>query len=323
LNDSSLERVPPRLFAAARNLVVDRITAEVVVELAAAGVRPLLLKGPSVARWLYDDAPRMYSDTDLLVAPDATDLTEAILSGLGFEPPLPESSADRPWKVHDWRRYGDGALVDVHRTIPGADADPADVWATLSRATDRLAVAGADVEVLSLPARTLHVALHAAQPGADMTQPLEDLKRLLAQSPDALWEAASALAEEIQATNALADGLLLLPSGREVLGRLGLEGRPRIETALAHADVPRSTAGYALALEELGHVSGIRAKAVWLRAKLVPPVVFMRYWTPLARRGPARLGAAYVWRWMWLAKTAVPGLVAWLRARRRIRGGGG
>jgi hypothetical protein len=326
LSDPSLEAVPPRVSAAARNLVIDRTTAEVVAEFAAAGVRSLLLKGPSVARWLYDDAPRTYADTDLLVAPQNAALAEAILSGLGFGPPLPESSADRPWQVHDWRRNKDGAMVDLHRTLPGADADASVIWAALSQSRDRLEVAGLPVEVLSLPGRALLVALHAARPGADMDKPMEDLKRALAKAPLDTWKAAASIAEEIHATDALVDGLRLLPTGREVLHRLNLEGTPRLQTALAHADLPRSTAGYALALEELGHVPGFKAKGVWLRARLVPPAVFMRYWTPLARRGPAGLVAAYVWRWVWLAKTAVPGLVAWLRARRRIgreRGGSG
>ena len=317
MSDPSLDRVPPRLFAAARNLIVDRVTAEVVAELESAGIRPILLKGPSVARWLYHDAPRMYSDADLLVAPDAADRAEAILSRLGFEPPLPESSADRPWQVHDWRRNADGAFVDLHRTIPGVEADPPVVWRALSRDTERLEVAGAAVEVLSLPARALHVALHAAQPGADMAKPLEDLRRALDKSPPAIWEGAAALAQEIEATDALADGLNLLPAGRETLGSLHLEGAGRIQTLLAHSDLPRSTAGYALALEELDQVAGIKAKAVWLWARLVPPVVFMRYWTPLARKGPAGLIAAYAWRWIWLSKTSLPGIVAWLQARRR------
>lgn len=313
--------VPPRIFAAARNLVVDRITAEVVAKLAEAGVSPILLKGPSVARWLYDDAPRMYADTDLLVAPHAAELAEAILTRLGFIPPLPENSADRPWQVHDWGRNRDGALIDLHRTIPGAEADPASVWRTLARDTNRLEVGGVPVDVLSLPARALHTALHAAQPGADITKPLEDLKRALDKSSLATWEGASAIAEEIRATDALVDGLNLLPAGRELLLRLELEGRPRIHTALAHAGLSRSTAGYALALDALGDVRGLRAKAVWLWARLMPPVVFMRYWTPLARRGRVGLAIAYLWRWVWLAKTTIPGLFAWLWARRRIRSG--
>lgn len=321
-SERSLEFVPPRAFAAARNLIVDRITAEVVAKFAAAGVRPILLKGPSVARWLYDDAPRMYADTDLLVSPNAAELAEAILGYLDFEPPLPESSAERPWRVHDWRRNRDGAFIDLHRTIPGARADPALVWSALSRDTDRMEIGGVAVETLSLPARALHAAIHAAQPGADMAKPLEDLNRALDKAPLHAWEDAATIAEEIEAADALAGGLELLPAGREVLRHIGLSGTPTIETSLAHADLSRSVTGYAIALEELGEIPGMRAKAGWLRSKALPPPVFMRYWTPLARRGRAGLLVAYIWRWVWLTKNAVPGLTAWVWARRRSRPSG-
>ncbi len=38
------------------------------------GIRPLLIKGPAVAAWLYDDpAERWYGDVDLLVDPELFD----------------------------------------------------------------------------------------------------------------------------------------------------------------------------------------------------------------------------------------------------------
>ena len=55
---------------AARILRLDRATGEVVTALRAHGIRSILLKGPSAARWLYDnESERPYVDCDLLVAP--------------------------------------------------------------------------------------------------------------------------------------------------------------------------------------------------------------------------------------------------------------
>src|SRR5436190_669168 len=47
------------------------------------GIRNILLKGPSVARWLYrDDERRIYGDIDLLVSPGEFQRAEALLVGL-------------------------------------------------------------------------------------------------------------------------------------------------------------------------------------------------------------------------------------------------
>jgi hypothetical protein len=317
VRDPFFEELPPRVFASARNLVVDNVTAQVVPEFTRAGIRAILLKGPSVVRWLYPEDPRLYADTDLLVSPQDAETAEAILRTLKFEPPLPERPAEKAWQVHDWRRNRDGAFIDLHRTIPGAEASPEAVWAVLTRETDQIVVAGVSVEILSLAARALHVALHAAQPGADMTNPLEDLRRALDWTGLALWRAASEIATEIGAAKAFRAGLSLLPSGREILSQLGMDRTLRTKTLLAHTDVARSAAGYALALEELTEVQGLPKKFVWLWGKAFPSPAFLRYWTPMARRGPAGLLAAYVWRWIWLAKTAGPGVTAWLWAHRQ------
>ena len=68
--------------------------------------------------------------------------------------------------------------------------------------------------------------------------------------------------------------------------------------------------------EELATTRGIRAKLAVLRQELIPSAEFMRWWSPLARRGPLGLAASYVWRPLYLALKAGPGLLAWRRARR-------
>ena len=67
-----------------RTVWVDWCTARVVRALRDRGVRPLLLKGPAVATWLYAENPRVraYTDVDLLVAPTDRETAEAVLAEL-------------------------------------------------------------------------------------------------------------------------------------------------------------------------------------------------------------------------------------------------
>jgi hypothetical protein len=50
--------------------------------------------------------------------------------------------------------------------------------------------------------------------------------------------------------------------------------------------------------------------------ELFPRPDFMRWWSPLARRGPLGLALSYPWRWAFLAWNAPRGLLAVRRARR-------
>src|SRR5919198_5552417 len=73
-------------LATAYSLHVDSAIAEIVRALREGGVPSIALKGPALARWLYDDgAPRAYGDCDLLVPPDRLTAAAPPLRGLGFE----------------------------------------------------------------------------------------------------------------------------------------------------------------------------------------------------------------------------------------------
>jgi putative nucleotidyltransferase-like protein len=291
--------------AAKWTLAVDAVTAEVTAALAEAGVASVLLKGPVIASWLYDDpAARPYADTDLLVDPSRAEAAGAVLRTLRFRPPPDPGTGPVP--AREWRR---GAFtVDVHETLPGATADWRTTWAVLSADTARRPVAGVEVAVLAEPARLAHLALHAAQHGPYLPLPLEDLRRGVERVPDTRWRSAADVAERIGAEAAFAGGLSLLPEGRRLLERIGLEVRDYAEWLLG---VPL-VGGFA----RLADAPGIRAKAALLVAELVPPAEYMRSWTPIARRSRRGLAAAYLWRWLYLLLAAPPALGAWRRARR-------
>src|SRR4051812_37401731 len=78
-------------WPAANCLRVDHATVEAVCALRERGVRPILLKGPAVAEWLYagNPAQRPYNDADLLVAPEPLAVSAVVLTGLGYRCALP------------------------------------------------------------------------------------------------------------------------------------------------------------------------------------------------------------------------------------------
>jgi Uncharacterised nucleotidyltransferase len=309
---------PERLLSAAASLHLDAVTAEVVGALRDARVDSILLRGPAIARWLYDDeTSRAYVDVDLLVAHADLARAEAVVSRLGFSDLTVEGvlADDRPTHAHTWARRRDGAAVDLHYTLLGARVEADRAWAVLAGETETLAVNGTTVDILRTPGRAVVVALHAAQHGVDMRQPLDDLARALALLPDRVWDDAAVLAARLEATLAFATGLRLLPPGQRVASRLELPVDRSVETALRASTPPPTALGF----DWLARTPGVNMKMRLLARKVVPDATFMRAWSPLARRGRAGLIGAYVWRLLWLARHAGPGFLAWRRARRPAR----
>ncbi len=81
--------ISQNLALAAQRLAQDVVTGEVVEAMRRRGVRPLLIKGPVLERWLYQDGTkRRHGDIDLVVASDQFADAEAALAELGFAMPL-------------------------------------------------------------------------------------------------------------------------------------------------------------------------------------------------------------------------------------------
>ena len=76
----------------------------------------------------------------------------------------------------------------------------------------------------------------------------------------------------------------------------------------------------AAGFEALAATPGLFAKLRLVAHEMVPTRAFMRWWSPLARRGPLGLAAAYLWRPIWFVGHAPAGLRAWRRARRHAAG---
>ncbi|MGH2993017.1 MAG: nucleotidyltransferase family protein [Solirubrobacterales bacterium] len=277
----------------------------------------MLLKGPSIATWLYrDGAARPYVDSDLLVAAGSYSQARDVLRELGFRPFGYSWHRDS----ETWRRRRDATIVDLHRSLIGISAPPDTAWEELATDTDTLRVGGIDVDVLRVPARALHVALHAAEHGGDVWHPLEDLARALRVANDDVWHEAAAVARRIDAVPAFAAGLRFHPAGVRLAERLELpDERPPAVAVRAGPDVP-----VAITLEHLTSEQPLRARARLLLRALVPPPRYLRHWSTMRmsawpaalRRGPLGLILAYLWRPIWILLRLPRAFIAVRRARR-------
>jgi hypothetical protein len=309
---------PPGVSRAAAivagNLRVDWATAEVLRAFEDRGVKTLLLKGPSVVRWLYaTDDPRSYVDCDLLVRPDDVHAAEHVLEGRGFSPNVYEREMPTWWREHavGWLRAGDGAIVDLHQTLPGVGVGPDRLWVTLSADVDEIDVAGFRTTTLTIPGRALHLALHAAQHGVAWPHVIAELERAVSATDEAVWRAAVELAEALDAVPALAAGLRMSAAGRALASTLDLPADRTVEVALRASSPPPVALGF----DQLARAEGWRARLRIMRHKVAPPATFVRAWSPLARRGRLGLVLAYAWRPLWLLRSAPAGFRAWRAAR--------
>jgi hypothetical protein len=307
----------PALVATTRSLRVDLVTAEVGAAFARAGVPHILLKGPSVALWLYPNgAGRRYVDTDLLVPPTAKRRAEAVLSSLGFGDLLAGASADeQDPDACLWWRERDRASVDLHRRLRGAGVSEAEVFRVLGPQTETMPVAGRPTPILKPAARALNIALHAAHDGIGNRQSLGDLTRAIDQLPLATWEAAARLAVALDATPSYVAGLCLLPAGRALAVRLELPMFRSVTDGLRAISAPALAAGFA----RLDEIPGRRAKLRFLKQNLLPSPSFLRSWSRLAHHGWPGMALAYGWRLTFCTWNAIPGYRAWRRAQRAAR----
>ncbi len=294
-------------------LGLDVALAEIVQALAARGLRSVLLKGPAIASWLYDEpSQRTYGDIDLLVDPMTFDRAEAVVAERGF------ASAPEPVAFYHsvWRRGGRvPTTLELHHSLYWTRCPEALVWSELSTGTDEIMVAGTPVAVLGVSARLLLVSLHAAQHGRAHKQSLADLERALNRVEPSEWKAAAQLSLRLGAIEPFGAGLRLHPAGTRIADALAIPLTGSRELMLRLATPPDTAMG----VERLASAAGMWCRLRLLAAECVPSPEFMRIWQPLARRGRLGLALAYLWRPLWLLSKAPAGFRAWRQANTDFR----
>ena len=166
-----------------------------------------------------------------------------------------------------------------------------------------------------LAARTMHLALHAAQNGSRVAKPMADLRRGLAQVGPETWGEAAELAKRLGAFPAFAEGMRLCPEGVAMADDLRLSRTTRdVELELRLTSAPNESLFFA----KLADTPGLREKAALVGRKLWPSRDYMRMNFQAARGGRVGLLVSHVQRPISLLGRGGPALAAWARARRRL-----
>lgn len=308
--------VQPDLLARAWALGLDVALVEVYRALRAVGVRSILLKGPAIAHWLYDDASeRVYTDIDLLISQDSLQAAGAALGGLGFVDPYAgvraAATAENNHQV--WcRGHPRVARVELHHRFAGVNADPALMWKAMAGRSVPLRVADHEIETLDHVGLALIVALHAAAHGQEAGRTREDLARALQRASAETWTLAADLARHLDAELSFALGLRRLPPGAVLAERLDLTTEISTHAALLSGGV-RSSGAWGF--HQLAGARGWRARAALVADKLLPSRVFMGEWAPWTRRGRTALLFGYGWRLLWVIGVAPRGVHRYRTAR--------
>jgi len=237
-----------------------------------------------------------------------------VLESLGFGQP-----AHAPGEhARTYRRALPGGYpmcVDLHRTLPYCAVPPREVWRVLSSGTDVIELGSAEVDVLGVPQRCLHVAMHALQHAFEARSPFEDLRRAVEAASFREWSDAAAVSRALGAEDALAAGLCLIPEGQALSERLSLTTYRRgILRIAASAERARESESAAYQVQRVLDASGSAERFRLLVNPVLVSPTMLRQVSPLARRGRLGLTLAYASRPFLLVRRMGPAMAT----RRRI-----
>jgi hypothetical protein len=284
--------------------VLDVKYIELVDDLQALGIRPVLIKGPAFDRLLYGGRRiRAYSDIDVLIDPDRLSAAERALVANGFRRFESESTARQTdpeigisvgvlgaSHATPWIRESDNFIVDIHDSLPQLGAPPARVWQTLTRHVASITIAGFSLETLDRVASALLICLHAAHHGPGWRSSADDMEQALQLLDFACWRAAADLARQLGAELPMGIGLGLNEQGRILALQLGLSPDP----TAAYRLMWDGAAWMPIVLAAVIAERSLRARAALLKRILLPTPASMRRGSQVARHGPLGLIAAYL-----------------------------
>ncbi len=308
---------PSQVDLFAQAMWMQLATGQAWTRLAEAGIECIVLKGPAIATWLYDKTEvRPSKDIDLMVAPADVEGAKETLAQLGYSPWLVGAAACEGGPNEEALFGPNQVMIDLHHRLIGVPDPPERCWDELGHRTAVLELpSGARVHVLDVPARTLHLALHAAQSGRADVKACADLDRGLAQVPFDDWQEAARIAERLDAVPAFAAGLRLSPAGAALAKRLQLTDRADVELALRIASAPAES----IFLERWANTPGTAKKLALIARKVWPTAGYLRAHSTVAQDGPWGLLRARLERQLSLLRRSGPALAAWWKIRYRAR----
>ena len=310
-----MSRISEAELRLAKRLSIDAATGAIWRSLSERRSSALLLKGPAIARWLYDEGePRSYVDIDLLVPLREVEHSEGALRELGYRKVVLYRDAS-PLAERHWFRDRDSSVVDLHVSLWGAEVDVDKQWSVVAESAELLPLAATEVPVPRTPVRACLLSLHAAKHGRNSSKPMEDLRRGLDRLDVGVWRAAHDVALELDAIEAFSAGLRLVPTGVELADRFGLPA-PRTPELLLRADAAR---GRLLGIDSFLSQPGVVAKGRFLANRVVPTRAFMHELYPFARRSRLSMTLAYLLRPFDLLGKTLKTAPVWWTARRRAR----
>jgi hypothetical protein len=274
-----------------------------------AGVPAVVLKGPAFAHALYPDPSwRPFADLDVLVPTERWRAACAVLAASGFGRDLPEPRPRFDERFGKAASHSDaaGVQVDLHRTLVlgpyGFLMDPAELF----EHTVPFELAGRTLRRLDAEATLIHACLHATLGSwPPQPMPLRDVAEA-ARRADLDWDRVAGLAERWRVSAVVAHAL---DASCRWLAVEPPEGARAVTAATPSAADRRLLGAYTrrrrrggMALAAIPHIPGLRGRASYVRAMLVPDAPF------LAARSPDGRRPSYLRRW------GVP--VGWLLPRR-------
>jgi Uncharacterised nucleotidyltransferase len=306
--------VPGRaLLNASRALGCDRVSAEVVGAFQDAGIPSILLKGPSIARWLYPCGGRTYGDTDLLVPAGEFSRAETALRSLGFTELVKglhpfEQGVEIAFARQPELGRGPGGTVDLHRNLTILPTPDGLLWEAFSADTETVPIGGVNLRVLGRTALALHVVIHAVQHGFRFHTD-EDLRRAVTAMSADDWRPVADLAERLGIARILGFGLRHYAAGAEIADSLALPD-PRFWKLFA----PRGSAFWS--------APTLGAKAKQIRWTLLPSPAKIRYVSGLRDAHGCTLLLGYAQWWRDLAPAFVSAVRFFMDSHRLPRGDG-
>jgi hypothetical protein len=293
------------------SLMLDGACRSIVHHLETDGYPMIMLKGATIATWLYPRPDeRTYSDLDILVPFSERAGVVASLRELGYRPLLDEATRRAASPVEEPLRNDDGVSVDLHVSLKGIGVPPQRAWEVLSSATVPWDWSGTTVRALAPHARAMHLALHLAQRGLVDAKAARDLRLGLERLDEEVWREASRLARALEAQDAFTAGLHLLPEGVELADRLELDAATGLETRMRASSASASSLFLTRALEARG-----RRRLALVRTQLFPSAEWMRMHFPAETGTPLRLFRARARRFLRVLRR----LPSAARERRRYR----